>query len=652
MKLKSKILSVTLASTMILGTASMSFAANFDITHKTNEKEYSFNQFSRTGSILREVSNDIENFLIEYDGSKYVIKGVDTKVSEGLSFADAVKELEAYEEESSLKVVKKSAINDTFREGKADKNLVVELAVKDNKDRIVKYADLGDITVDVDETKLYSPAEVEVVADNSDTTTFKVTVKKEYLNLLKKGKFDLNITVEDGNKVTLPITVTDAKAAGLELTVTTGASIELKAIEDKTTPEDVVIKLANYNSTGSTDIVKPEDDVKEVLVNGEKLRAADMDLSTTDQVTIKDSYIKLLEDKGVGTYTVEVKLEKVSGKTTFEIVDSREFTTGAIVLNNDKVDKITTLTLKDIKFAGKDFNLSSDEDKELVVKIDGKVLRPTLYTVNVGTIVVDNEAYLQGLSVGKHTMEVTYDGNKLVIDEPEFEILSGSSDATESSVTPNENVEVKAGEIQKIEYTLKDSKGNPLANKEITSKAFKVTLLAGTDVKVSLDPSMPNNVKTVSIESIGALKGKTDANGKIAIYVKANDLRDFKAGIIEVDGVSSKTITIVPSDVSGLTSTAKQNATTGSAIELELTLKDQYGNDIKDFDGDDLKKEIKLTPGSEVSKFEINSVTTDADSEKYTVKVDVEFKVNETETDVDVEVKGVNLGTIKDVKIK
>lgn len=118
--MKKKVVSLALASVMVLGSVSMAAAAPYDLVHKTNDpaKNYSFLQFMNSNTVFNKVSGDLGNYLLTAkDGKLYSAVEVDAKINKnpGMQFDEAVVGLTPVEidkpVEGELKVVEVSAIN-------------------------------------------------------------------------------------------------------------------------------------------------------------------------------------------------------------------------------------------------------------------------------------------------------------------------------------------------------------------------------------------------------------------------------------------------------------------------------------------------------------------------------------------------------------
>lgn len=74
--MKKKVLSMALAFVMIFGTALTSFAAEFDLIHKTGNPKYSFVKFAKDSAVTKEVGKDLANYVMEYKGKYYNTKDI------------------------------------------------------------------------------------------------------------------------------------------------------------------------------------------------------------------------------------------------------------------------------------------------------------------------------------------------------------------------------------------------------------------------------------------------------------------------------------------------------------------------------------------------------------------------------------------------
>lgn len=87
-----KVLSLVLALVMVFGTAVTSFAAQYDIVHKTGDPMYSFTKFAQDSQITKKVGADLQNYLIEYKGKYYNTKDIQDYMDKNpdKALADAV----------------------------------------------------------------------------------------------------------------------------------------------------------------------------------------------------------------------------------------------------------------------------------------------------------------------------------------------------------------------------------------------------------------------------------------------------------------------------------------------------------------------------------------------------------------------------------
>lgn len=111
MRLK-KITVMILAFIMVLSMATTAFAAPYDFTHKTDDaKQYSLLDVASTSSVLLDIVSNQNSYLIEGDdGSKYVFNEVKALIDSGMTFNEAIAELDPVEED--LQVEEVSAIDD------------------------------------------------------------------------------------------------------------------------------------------------------------------------------------------------------------------------------------------------------------------------------------------------------------------------------------------------------------------------------------------------------------------------------------------------------------------------------------------------------------------------------------------------------------
>ena len=431
--------------------------------------------------------------------------------------------------------------------------------VEDNVTIVANSQGQAIITVSFAGNENYTAAENKTITVNVELNDASVSVENATLNLKVDETCAINATIEP-DTIMLKIKYTSSNESvatvdknGIVTAVGEGrAIITLEVGDDEIYAKNsttVTVTVSKINTTADVSIpenitVGDNSTVNVILPADAKGNVTvKVDGEVVDTVPVKDGNADVtIPSMSAGNHTVEIAY---SGDGKYNpINETKEIS----VSKNDITPEITIPS--DIEFgdnATVDIKIPGDATGNVTLTVDGKV---------VGTVpVTDGTASvkLPALDAGNHTAEIDYSGDDKYKSASKTTTIGIGKDSTNISaadVTATYKVD------KYLVITLKDSKGNPLANATVT---------------VDL-----NTIKNYS----------TDENGQIKIKVsnlvpKSYNAKITFAGNNNYLGSDATAKVVVKKATPKITASNKMFKTTTKTKKYAIILKDNTGKPIR-----------------------------------------------------------------------
>ena len=431
--------------------------------------------------------------------------------------------------------------------------------VEDNVTIVANSQGQAIITVSFAGNENYTAAENKTITVNVELNDASVSVKNATLNLKVDETCAINATIEpdtimlhikytssnesvatvDKNGIVtavgegraiITIEVGDDEIYAKNSTTVTVTVSKINTTADVSIPENITV---GDNST--VNVILPADAKGNVTVK--------VDGEVVDTVPVKDGNADVtIPSMSAGNHTVEIAY---SGDGKYNpINETKEIS----VSKNDITPEITIPS--DIEFgdnATVDIKLPGDATGNVTLTVDGKV---------VGTVpVTDGTASvkLPALDAGNHTAEIDYSGDDKYKSASKTTTIGIGKDSTNISaadVTATYKVD------KYLVITLKDSKGNPLANATVT---------------VDL-----NTIKNYTADENGQIKIKVSN-----LLPKSYSAKITFAGNNNYLGSDATAKVVVKKATPKITASNKMFKTTTKNKKYTITLKDNTGKPIR-----------------------------------------------------------------------
>ncbi|WP_296789715.1 Ig-like domain repeat protein, partial [uncultured Methanobrevibacter sp.] len=364
---------------------------------------------------------------------------------------------------------------------------------------------------------------------NPDTIMLKIKYTSSNESVAIVDKNGIVTAVGEGRAIITIEVGDDEIYAKISTTVTVTVN-KINTTADVSIPENITV---GDNST--VNVVLPADAKGNVTVK--------VDDEVVDTVPVKDGNADVtIPSMSAGNHTVEIAY---SGDGKYNPVNE---TKEISVSKNDITPEITIPS--DIEFgdnATVDIKLPDDSTGNVTLTVDGKEINTVPVTNGTASV------KLPALDAGNHTAEIAYSGDDKYKSASKTTTISIDKDSTKitaADVTATYKVD------KYLVITLKDSKGNPLANASVT---------------VDL-----NTIKNYT----------TDENGQIKIKVsnlvpKTYNAKITFAGNNNYLGSDATAKVVVKKATPKITASNKMFKTTTKNKKYTITLKDNTGKPIK-----------------------------------------------------------------------
>ena len=415
------------------------------------------------------------------------------------------------------------------------------------------------ITVSFAGNENYAAAENKTITVNVELNDASVSVENDTLNLKVDETSAINATIEpdtimlhikytssDDSVVTvdkngivtavgegraiITLEVGDDEIYAKNSTTVTVTVNKINTTADVSIPENITV---GDNST--VNVILPADATGNVTVK--------VDGEVVDTVPVKDGNADVtIPSMSAGNHTVEIAY---SGDGKYDpVTETKDIT----VSKNDITPEI--IIPSDIEFgdnATVDVKLPDDATGNVTLTVDGKEINTVPVTNGTASV------KLPALDAGNHTAEIAYSGDDKYKPASKTTTISIDKDSTKitaADVTATYKVD------KYLVITLKDSKGNPLANASVT---------------VDL-----NTIKNYT----------TDENGQIKIKVsnllpKTYNAKITFAGNNNYLGSDATAKVVIKKATPKITASNKMFKTTTKNKKYTITLKDNTGKPIK-----------------------------------------------------------------------
>jgi len=431
--------------------------------------------------------------------------------------------------------------------------------VEDNVTIVANSQGQAIITVSFAGNENYTAAENKTITVNVELNDASVSVENATLNLKVDETSAINATIEpdtimlhikytssddsvaivDKNGIVtavgegraiITIEVGDDEIYAKNSTTVTVTVNKINTTADVSIPENITV---GDNST--VNVILPADATGNVTVK--------VDGEVVDNVPVKDGNADVtIPSMSAGNHTVEIAY---SGDGKYDPVNETKDIT---VSKNDITPEITIPS--EIEFddnATIDVKLPDDATGNVTLTVDGKEINTVPVTNGTASV------KLPALDAGNHTAEIAYSGDDKYKSASKTTTISIDKDSTKitaADVTATYKVD------KYLVITLKDSKGNPLANATVT---------------VDL-----NTIKNYTADENGQIKIKVSN-----LLPKTYDVKITFAGDNKYLGSDATAKVVVKKATPKITAANKMFKTTTKNKKYTITLKDNTGKPIK-----------------------------------------------------------------------